>query len=73
MNWNNKQIVRFADGTYGVRRGWIKHSFASRGIIGAWWSTSYNVHEYCKCKTFDEARQLYNDASISHTVLTDVG
>lgn len=65
------KLVRFNDGKFGVRSGWLIHSFADLFESNTWWSTPSYVDEYAK-GTEAQAREMlaklkYN--SLAHKVV----
>lgn len=51
------KLVKFNDGTFGVRRGWFFYQFADKQDQFYWWSKTENVEEYSKC-TEERAREI---------------
>lgn len=50
-----KTIVRFLDGTYGVRKGMFPwtYQFLDSENLKYWWTTKYNHH--ARFKTYEQA------------------
>jgi hypothetical protein len=62
------KIVRFEDGTYGVRTyWWFGWRFLSLG--GHTWSSKQHVGEFCKYRTLQEVERIIAKHSKKHIVL----
>ncbi len=57
------KLVKFKDGTFGVKRGRFFHSEFYSGRY--WWSSQENIAKFCK-KSEKEARRLLALLDTSH-------
>ena len=67
MNWNNYKLVKFDNGKFGVRRGWLFHEFV--GEYGTWFLL-FGSYKYIRlhCMLDEElANKKYNDLIIGVT------
>lgn len=56
----NKKLIKFTDGTYGVRKGWFSYKYQDMKTPNCWW---YPTSEYFRdCKSdFDTAKLRFNE------------
>jgi hypothetical protein len=67
MKMNNYKIVKFNDGTYGVRRGLIFYSFASK--MYNWYSDPGNICDYCKFNSREDAEKVLSTLLVTYEVV----
>ena len=61
------KIVKFVDGTYGIRRGFFRHRYRDlRGAWNHWWRLDSEYAHNCRNKDLDLVISRYNE-------LTDKG
>ena len=67
------KIVQFADGSYGVRRGfiWYQYLDATRHHV-FWWSGAEYVDKYCKFDTVEDAERMYKEKTIKAKIIKTV-
>jgi len=65
------KIVKFKDGTYGVRKGcWLfGYSFVSTNNPDFWYSNPDTIYPYCRFRTIEDARKVYNMLKLGHEVV----
>lgn len=63
------KIVKFKDGTYGVRKGcwFFGYSFASDNAF--WHHKTDAIYTYCRFRTIEDARKVYTMLTLSHEVV----
>jgi hypothetical protein len=64
------KIVKFADGTFGVRKGWLFKKYLSHN--GYWWSETKTVVDYCRYATHISALEAAQLHSLQHIVIQDI-
>lgn len=52
------KIVKFNDGTYGIKKGWwIFTSFNSENCSNFWYSDACDIKRYCRFYNLDAAKE----------------
>ena len=61
------KIVKFDDGTYGVRRWFFGYEFLSSSLC--WHSTPEGINMYCRFDTVEDAREVMEKVKLKHEVV----
>ena len=46
---NNIKLVKFENGKYGVRKGWINYEYRQLGVYNNWWyAREHSEYQHCQ-------------------------
>lgn len=63
------KIVKFDDGTYGVRKGCWLFGYSFAGSSNFWYSNPDAIYIFCRFRTIEDARKVYNMLKLGHKVI----
>jgi len=69
MNIRNIKLVKFSDGKYGVRKGFILHKYVDFYTTGFWWSSSSQFMRDCRTADYERAMTMYEALTSSEEVI----
>ena len=69
MNIRNIKLVKFSDGKYGVRKGFIFHRYADFFTVGFWWSPGSQYMRDCRTADYERAVTMYEALTSSEEVI----
>lgn len=69
------EIVEFQDGKFAVRKLWffgLFESFVSKNFASHSYSHPTRVELFCKCKTYEEAKEVLNGLTTQNLYTLDI-
>lgn len=60
------KIVKFNDGTFGIRRWFFSYEYASVNNVDVWWNEGIDVSRYCRFNSKEHAHLML--ARLTNTV-----